>query len=450
MSQEPTNGVIYWFRNDLRLHDNPGLQKAIALSQQRNTWLLPVYVHDTSLRLITTWGFVRTSDHRFAWKLMAVQDVAQQLLELGSQLLQLTGEPGEVLTELSKVLTVRTVICEEIAAPFELAQVQTLRNQGVEVLTVWQSTLMSPDQLPFAPQDVPDVFTHFRRAVEHEKYAATLPVATVKQLPSLPNHKDLESQLEKIKPADISYQTHKILNDPRSSFPWSEPEFHGGERSALTHLAQYCNRELPHTYKTTRNGLIGINYSTKWSPWLATGALSARQAWQAIRQFENRFGANESTYWIYFELLWRDYFRWLHLKHGIRMYQPSGLKDSPRLVSTHDKHAFELWRTGKTGHALIDAGIQELNTTGYISNRMRQILASYLIHDLRCDWRCGAAWFESQLIDFDVYNNQGNWLYQSGQGTDPRGPRRFNPDKQAQDYDPDGVYRKLWLQPLPT
>ena len=88
--------------------------------------------------------------------------------------------------------------------------------------------------------------------------------------------------------------------------------------------------------------------------------------------------------------------------------------------------------------------MRELTTTSYLSNRMRQNLASYLIHDLGCDWRAGAAWFETHLIDFDVYSNQGNWLYLSGCGTDPRSGRRFNPDKQANDYDPDGSYRALW------
>jgi deoxyribodipyrimidine photo-lyase len=88
--------------------------------------------------------------------------------------------------------------------------------------------------------------------------------------------------------------------------------------------------------------------------------------------------------------------------------------------------------------------MRELAGTGFLSNRLRQNVASYLIHDLRCDWRAGAAWFESRLIDFDVFSNQGNWLYLSGRGTDPRGSRRFNPDKQALDYDPLGVYRQLW------
>lgn len=91
--------------------------------------------------------------------------------------------------------------------------------------------------------------------------------------------------------------------------------------------------------------------------------------------------------------------------------------------------------------------MRELAATGYISNRMRQIVASYLIHELGCDWRAGAAWFESRLIDFDICSNQGNWLYIAGYGTDPRGGRRFNPDKQAAEHDPDGNYRALWSAP---
>ena len=135
--------------------------------------------------------------------------------------------------------------------------------------------------------------------------------------------------------------THAPLNDPRSAFPWAQPEFHGGERAALAHLAQYCKRGLPHSYKATRNGLYGCDYSTKWSPWLATGALSARQAWAAIQTFEAQQGATDSTYWIGFELLWRDHFRWLHLKYGARLYRLSGLSDAPRQTRTHNARGFE-------------------------------------------------------------------------------------------------------------
>jgi deoxyribodipyrimidine photo-lyase len=443
LSKAPS-GVVYWFRNDLRLHDNPALQQAIALAEKHHTWLMPVYVHDTALQLTSPWGFVRTSAHRLAWTAMAVHDVAQQLAGLGSQLLQITGDPSEVLAELMKHFSASTLVCEDIAAPYEEANIQSLQQRGIDVQTVWQSTLMAPDQLPFEPHDVPDEFSSFRRAVERQTFAPAQPVPTVTAMPALPNQAALASAHELQHALGQTTDPRAILDDPRSAFPWSKPEFHGGERAALAHLDKYCSRDLPHTYKATRNGLVGTDYSTKWSPWLATGALSARQAWDAIRSFEAQYGATDSTYWIGFELLWRDHFRWLHLKYGERMYWKRGLSDAPLPTLTHNARGFEHWRTGRTGKAFIDAGMRELNATGYSSNRMRQNLASFLIHDLRCDWRAGAAWFESQLIDFDVYNNQGNWLYLSGRGTDPRGSRRFNPDKQAQDYDADGVYRRLW------
>ena len=95
----------------------------------------------------------------------------------------------------------------------------------------------------------------------------------------------------------------------------------------------------------------------------------------------------------------------------------------------------------------VDAAMRELAATGFMSNRLRQLVASYLIHDLGCDWRAGAAWFEAQLIDYDVYSNQGNWLYIAGRGTDPRGGRRVDPGQQAQTNDPHGAYQDLWSRP---
>jgi deoxyribodipyrimidine photo-lyase len=114
------------------------------------------------------------------------------------------------------------------------------------------------------------------------------------------------------------------------------------------------------------------------------------------------------------------------------------------LISHNDEN-FNRWIQGETGNNLIDAGMKELRFTGYLSNRMRQIVASYLIYDLSCDWRKGALWFESQLIDYDVYSNQGNWLYIAGLGTDPRGGRKFNTNKQNLEYDPNNTYKKMWL-----
>jgi deoxyribodipyrimidine photo-lyase len=102
------------------------------------------------------------------------------------------------------------------------------------------------------------------------------------------------------------------------------------------------------------------------------------------------------------------------------------------------------WTNAQTPNDFVNAGMTELRETGHLSNRMRQVVASYLIYDLEVDWRAGAAWFENQLLDFDVYSNQGNWLYIAGCGTDPRGGRRMNIQKQIQEHDPDSNYRKHW------
>lgn len=216
----------------------------------------------------------------------------------------------------------------------------------------------------------------------------------------------------------------------------------GGETAGLAHLRAYLDRQLPHTYKQTCNQLSGIDYSSKWSPWLASGSLSARRILSELRQFEAQRGASDGSYWLWFELLWRDYFRFLHLQHGQRLYRAGGLAQLP--APSHDAGHFDRWRQGQSGQPLIDAAMRELAATGCLSNRLRQVVASYLIYDLGCDWRAGAAWFESQLVDYDVYSNQGNWLYIAGRGSDPRGGRRFNLDKQTAEHDGDGAYRQLW------
>ena len=438
------SGVIFWFRNDLRLHDQPALQHAIALANQRQTWLLPVYVHDRALNQETRWGFARASAHRLAWTAMAINDVNDQLTDLGSRLLQLEGDPSEVLASLVQRLGTSELVCEEIAAPEEQAQIQMLKARKVNVQTVWHSSLYDPAQLPFRPEDVPDQFTSFRHAVERRGGPVHAPLPAVTHLPPLPAASLLQGIAEMERGNHQTPAVTPSLSDPRSAFPWSQPAFGGGERAALAHLAQYCRRGLPHSYKDTRNGLYGVDYSTKWSPWLATGALSPRTAWAAIKAFEAEHGENDSTYWIGFELLWRDHFRWLHHKHGHRLYRRAGLAQEPIPDSKHTARKFDRWCQAQTGQDFIDAGMRELYATGYVSNRLRQNLASYLIHDLGCDWRAGAAWFEAQLIDYDVYSNQGNWLYLSGRGTDPRGSRRFNPEKQAKDYDEEGHYRQMW------
>jgi deoxyribodipyrimidine photo-lyase len=148
-----------------------------------------------------------------------------------------------------------------------------------------------------------------------------------------------------------------------------------------------------------------------------------------------------------FELLWRDYFHFIAAKHGRRLFQVGGIQGRS-LPWAHDETFFNAWKQGRTGYPLVDANMRELAATGYMSNRGRQNVGSFLCKNLGIDWRMGAEWFESQLIDYDVASNYGNWNYVAGGGNDARGFRFFNITKQSRDYDADGSYVRHWLPEL--
>ncbi len=372
--------------------------------------------------------------HRHAFLRESLDDLRTQLRALGSDLLEYSGEPADVLMQLVRHTGADAIYCERIEAPEEVSQSQHVQDLGISLNAFWQSSMLAQDSLPFPARDMPDMFTQFRKDIERASLKFAAPLCAPVKIPPLPVH----SQTLSVEMADMSDQA--LPSSPSSP---SLHHFVGGEMNAFAHLKQYLERRLPDSYKETRNQLIGKDYSSKFSPWLALGSISARTIALELSIYEQGHGANEGTYWLWFELLWRDYFRFLHFKYGRQLYRERGLSKAPNSHSTNQP--FAQWSSGNTGEPLVDAGMRELLNSGYLSNRMRQIVASYWIYDLQGDWRLGAAWFESQLIDYDVYSNQGNWLYLAGRGTDPRGGRRFNIAKQAQDHDPDGEYQRLWL-----
>ena len=235
----------------------------------------------------------------------------------------------------------------------------------------------------------------------------------------------------------------QVGRDHRTAFP-----FTGGESSGLARLQDYLwTTHSVATYKETRNGLVGKNYSTKFSPWLANGSLSPRMIHDQIKKYERAEVANQSTYWVLFELIWRDYFKFVCLRFGDRVFHRSGIlgQDQPW---SQNKEQFTAWAEGRTGVPFVDANMRELKRTGWMSNRGRQNVASFLVKDLGLDWRLGAEWFESQLLDHDVCSNYGNWNYAAGIGNDPRENRKFNMIKQAMDYDGEGKFVRLWVEEL--
>lgn len=458
--------VIVWFRKDLRCHDNWVLHQAILggsdlsdAHREPADALLPVFILPAESD--SQWCFPRMSPLRRTWINSAVKALAGELATRGCPLLSLNGDTTSTLLRLVRLTGARAIYCEAHAAPEEVADLEHLKaalgETNCQLYSFWQSSLFSPTALPWTIECLPPVFTDFRRGIEDARLETLPPLPPPLALPPWPAEAiGLDVETWPANGEDFSGTFHPALQDERNSFRYSallpdsrevsvEP---AGEVVALEHLQQYLQRGLPHSYKRTRDGLIGLDYSLKASPWLATGSLSPRRLLSELRDFESQFGANEGSYWLWFELLWRDYFRFLHLQHGSRLFSQKGLAKSLSPVRHNPDH-FAHWCSGETGSDIVDAGMRELASTGFISNRMRQIVASALIHDLECDWRAGAAWFESQLIDYDVYSNQGNWLYISGGGTDPRGGRRFNLAKQAAMHDPQGEYRMRWCTLTP-
>jgi deoxyribodipyrimidine photo-lyase len=258
---------------------------------------------------------------------------------------------------------------------------------------------------------------------------------TFLQLP-LTNRIENSTQIPSIE--DLGFDD--FIAPTKTAFP-----FHGGESEALKRIDEYFFKSKKvAVYKKTRNGLIGKDYSTKFSPWLANGSLSAKTIYWKIKDFENEFGSNQSTYWVIFELVWRDYFKYISLKHGSKIFKIGGILEK-NYTWNADRSIIENWKNGKTKDDFVNANMIELKETGWMSNRGRQNVASYFAKELLQDWRIGAAYFESMLLDYDVHSNYGNWMYVAGVGNDPR-DRKFNTKLQADRYDSNHKFRKLWLE----
>ena len=419
--------VIYWFRRDYRLDDNPALMAAIATATQAGCPLLAVAI-SPSRTINSVVGELDRGATALAWAHGTQNAMHRQLQAMGQQL-HLVADITS-LRQLAERLHVTHIFCESIALPYETDEVTALSvGANWSIQQYPQSSLFNADMLPFPVDDVPLVFTAFRQAIEKASLRAAQPLAPVRQVPPPP------SNFEFNPPAGVP-----VVHHPRSSMA---PDRMPGETGARRHWADYLAAGHPHRYFETRNQLSGHHFSSQLSVDLAWGTLSVRRVVEMLDAFEMRNGASKSSYWLWFELMWREHFRWLHQRFGVKLFHARGLAKAtpPRRVKNP---RWTDWCRGETGQPLIDAGMRELVNTGFLSNRMRQIVASYWLNDLGGEWRAGAAWFESQLCDEDCFSNTGNWLYIAGLGSDPRGGRRFDPVKQMRDHDPAGRYQRLW------
>ena len=433
--------ALVWLRNDLRLHDHAAFAAAAASGFAN---VVPLFCFSPAqFDARTPFGFPKTGPFRCRFLLQALSDLKQRLQAVGCNLVLRHGLPASEIAAICArghvdVFFHKETCSEEtedeaaVAAAVAAAPSCTLRS-------FWGSTMVHIDDLPFAPRDMPDVFTSFRKAVEAGGLRVRAVVPAVSRLAPLPDG---------MVPGDVSLPPSSAAPAAAAVDPRAALDMIGGETRGLERVAHYLfSSRAIERYKDTRNGLIGADYSSKFSPWLSLGCLSPRLIYWEIQRFEKQHVANDSTYWLVFELLWRDFFRMWSIKVGRSLFFVTGPKHV-HVTWLQDKAAFERWRTGTTGHPFVDANMRELLLSGWMSNRGRQNVASFLTKDLGLDWRMGAEWFESQLVDYDVCSNWGNWSYASGVGCDPRDNRRFNIQKQSGDYDPNGDFCRLWCDEL--
>ena len=419
---------IILFRNDLRVSDNEALYRAVKNSDK----VIPLYVFDNRQFERDRWGFVKTGPFRAKFLLESVRNLRDKLRGVNADLIVRRGSPETIIKELCDKFEVDKVYLQK-----EVTSEEVLVEKAIEKITnveyIWGHTLFHIKDIPYKIADFPDVFTNFRKRTEKE--------STVREIIPVPDKIVL---VEGIEPGELPSIQELGLTDP----PVDERAvicFFGGADAARERLNHYFwNTKELQNYKWKRNGLLGEEYSSKFSPWLANGSLSPREIYWEVKTFEQEVKKNVSTYWLVFELIWRDFFRFHSAKIGNALFLPGGRNGLTRSLG-NNQSAFNEWRTGKTRHDFVNASMVELMQTGWMSNRGRQVVASNLVNDYKLDWRMGAAWFESMLIDYDPCSNYGNWQYVAGVGTDPRKDRYFNIRSQAERYDPKGEFVKHWL-----
>jgi len=420
----PTRSIL-WFRKDLRLHDNPVLCRAI----QESTAVLPVYCIDPDWFRALPLGFRKTGVNRAAFLLQSLDDLRESLRAIGGDLQVVVGQAAKVLPELVRRHGIRAVYTQA-DIPWEEQQEEKAVQRAIAPLEClfqrdWSHLLYHPEDLSFEPEETAATFKTFRKQLRQS--------GKVRQLLPEPVAFPLLEEAE--------YGAMPKLSELGFAQTGS-PAYAGGEQAALERLQYYFfDSELLTRYKWTRNQSLGDDYSSKFSPYLALGCLSPRRVYWENKRYEAAVKKNISTYWLIFELKWREFFQYLGMKHGNRMFFPSGIKDKEQDWK-EEPLLFDKWRKAETGIPFLDAHMRQMNQTGFMSNRGRVNHASFLAQEYGINWTWGAAWFESQLIDYDVCSNWLNWNTQATE-------QRFtNPIWQNKKYDKKGEFVRHWLPEL--
>ena len=426
--QEKQNTALVWFRNDLRVTDNQSLYDATT----KHDKVIGLVLIPADWLAETPLGFKKMETFRARFLLESIADLERKLESYHIPLI-VKIDDGTCLAQICNQHQITDIYLQKEWTKEEIDQEKGI-PESVAVHKSYNQFLFHPDDLPIAIDELPEIFTVFRKICEKKvkvRPCVLEPRTLTSDNAQIPTNSPLTLE-------ELGYESFDI--HPNSAFP-----FQGGSQAADERLDHYFwkTNKLSY-YKKTRNGLVGTDYSSKFSPWLSNGSMSAKSIYWMVKDYEKKVTKNQSTYWLIFELIWRDYFKYVSLLHGNSIFVVGGIKNRSYDWG-QNTHVFKEWVNGTTAEPFVNANMLELKRTGFMSNRGRQNVASYLAKTLRMDWRWGAAYFEAMLIDYDVHSNYGNWMYNAGVGNDPR-DRVFNVALQAERYDGNGKYQSLWLQ----
>ena len=402
---------LHWFREDLRLEDNPAFQHQLPDAA--------LYIYDESL----------IGDAQKIWLHFSLQALEKSLKKHLIPLIIAQGEPHEVWSKLLKKYQLQKVTWNQSYNPAVFSHDEKVKHlieeKSIQVETFSGSLLLSPEILLTQSGGFYKVFTPFWEA--HQK---------IYEIPQKPSR--LKSPQHPANIPSSSLENLGLLKNPVISIEQFQKEWCPGEEGALSQLQSFIRHSLK-TYAHDRD-IPALGKTSRLSPHLHFGEISPQTIAREIHKLPSQPYLRE--------LVFRDFANYL-LFHCPDLPHTPFKKEFSKWKWSDDIAHFNAWKKGKTGYPLIDAGMRELYETGFMHNRVRMVVASFLIKDLNISWQKGAAWFLERLLDADVANNSFNWQWSAGTGLDAQPYFRiFNPELQSEKFDSEGIYIRKWVPEL--
>lgn len=369
------------FRNNLRVSDNMPLKAAFNSCEKM------ICLYSTKLLEGENLGFKKCGKYRKEFIYESLKELKKALLKKNIWL-YVIEDIDKTLEKLNERFYLKLYFEKEVGIE-EKEFEKSLEKY--ECNTFFNQTMIEPFNFDYTKS-----FSHFR------KFAQKLQIK------------------EPIKEIGFKNQLYTIVDIKETPLPLEENInfIKGGEQEAIKRVEFYLENFM-HKYLETRNLLEGENISTMFSPYLACGCISARQIYFKLKQYEEKFGNSKSSYWIYFELLWRDFFHLVMLQSNNKLFLKKGIREID-FNFKEDKELLKNFFMGNTGVEIIDTAVLQLKTSGWISNKQRLLTARYFSKNLELDFRFCAAFFEEYLLDYNPASNYGNFAYQAGVGNDKR------------------------------